>query len=68
MMGRGEYFPLTLFPLEIFSCLFASADFFEIIFRKILQEYHLSVENRLDPDQAPRFVGPNLGPISLKML
>ena len=37
------------------------------IFEKIFQEYHLSVK-QIDPDQARRFVGPDLGPNCLPRL
>ena len=34
----------------------------------LIQEYHQSVSNSLDPDQARHFVGPDLGPNCLQML
>ena len=37
------------------------------IFEKFFQEYHLSVK-QIDPDQARRFVGPDLGPNCLPRL
>ena len=48
-------------------CMFfflSSADFFQNhLF--LIQEYHLTVSNSLDPDQARHFVGPKLGPNSV---
>ena len=48
----------------------SSADFFQNqLFRKILSEIPSEyVSNRLDPNQARHFVGPDLGPICLQGL
>ena len=55
---------LALCPWEIFHALLSSADYFpNHLFRKIL-----SLSNRLDPDQARHFVGPDLGPNCLQKL
>ena len=53
-----------------FVILFSSADFFVKIntFEKIIQEYHQSVSNSLDPDQARHFGGPDLDPNCLQRL
>ena len=50
----------------MFSCrlLIFSKSF---VFEKFFQEYHLSVK-QIDPDQARRFVGPDLGPNCLPRL
>ena len=62
-------------PREIFHAFLWSANFFQNnFFEKFFQEYHLIVKNRLDPDQAQhfvgpdRFVGPDLVPICLQRL
>ena len=47
----------------------SSDDYFQnqFFFEKIFQEYHQSVKH-LDPDQARRFVGPDLGPNCLQKI
>ena len=53
-------------PWGLFHAFLSSADFFKInYFEKIFQE-SIRVSNRLDPDQALRFVGPDLGPTCLQ--
>ena len=48
--------------LGCFHHFFQSADFFKIdIFKKIFQEYHISVSNTFDPVQVRHIVGPDLG-------
>ena len=62
-------FSFNYLPPGIFFMLFSGLlIFFKInFFKKFFQEYHLSV-NRLDPDLARHFVGPNLGPNCLQKL
>ena len=57
------YMYIYSLPAEKFCMFFlSSADFFKInFFKKFFQEYHQSVKE-LDPDQARRFFGPDLGP------
>ena len=53
----------------IFSCIFQSADFFQNhLFQKTLSGKIIRVSSSLDADQAPHFVGPDLGPNCLEML
>ena len=60
---------LTPCLLGNFQAFLPSADFFQIqLFRKILSENTIRVSNSLDPDQARRFVGPDLGPNCLQRL
>ena len=56
---------LTLCILGDFAL--SSADFFsKLTFSKISFRNTIRVSNRLDPDQARRFVGPDLGPNCLQ--
>ena len=48
--------------------LFSSADFFKIIFFQKNTSKRLLVSYGLDPDQDRHYVGPDLGPNSLKRL
>ena len=59
-------YPQEAAPWENFSCFYlSSADFVsKLTFKKFLQEYHWRI--RLNPDQAPHFVGPDLGPNCLQ--
>ena len=59
---------LTLCLLGNFSCCLSSADCFQNqLFQKILSGIPC-VSNRMDPDQARHFVGPELGPNCLHRL
>ena len=58
---------LTLCLLGNFSCFLSSADSFsKLTFSKNYFRNIIRVSNSLDPDQARRFVGPNLGPSSVQ--
>ena len=51
------------FPWEIFKAFLSSADFFsKSIFLKNYFWNTVQMSNKLDPDQARCFVGPDLGP------
>ena len=53
----------------IFHAFVSSADFFQnYFFRKKSFRNTIRVSNSLDPDQARRFVGPDLGPKCLQRL
>ena len=60
--------PLTLYILSNFACFFAVCFFFlNQLFQKKKKKKKafsntIRVSNRSDPDQARRFVGPDLGP------
>ena len=60
---KGERYVFNPFaPWEIFHAFLSSADFFQ---NKIMNNSFRNtiwVSNRLDPDQAGRFVSPDLGP------
>ena len=61
---------LTLCLLGNFACFLSSAHFFfkiNLFFKKI-RNYIIKVSKRLDPDQARRHVGPDLGPSCLQRL
>ena len=60
---------LSLFaPWEIFNAFLSSADcFWKSTFLKNYFWNSIWVSNRLDPDQARHFVGPDLDPICLQM-
>ena len=61
--------PLTLCPLGNFSCFFVVCWFFsKSTFLKNSFGNTIRVSNSLDPDQAPHFVGPGLGPNCLQSL
>ena len=60
---------LTLCLMGTFHAFLSSPDFFFklLLFIKVSQE-HIRVSNNLDPDQARRFVGPNLNQNCLQRL
>ena len=61
-----KYKTITLCMLCTFhDFFFSSVNFFRNQLKKIYQEYHQSVKY-LNPDQARRFVGPDLGPNCLQ--
>ena len=66
---KYEIVKLTLCLLGDFHAFLSSAIFFFKInyFEKFFKEYHHSA-NSLDPDQARRFVGPDLGSNCLQKL
>ena len=56
---------------DFLKIILSSADFsvlFMSFFSKIYFRNNIRMSNRLDPDQARRFVGPDLGPNCLQML
>ena len=57
-----------LSQLSNFSCFFMSADFFVDCFPKYSIKNTIRVTNSLDPDQARRSGGPELGPNCLHRL
>ena len=61
---------VKLCPMRKFSCFFSRLLIFVFkinCFEKMFKEY-LGASNRLDPDQARRFVEPDLGPNCLLKL
>ena len=54
--------------LVSFHAFLSSADFFNIIFYVKKIRNTIRVSNSSDPDQAPHFVGPDLGPNCLQRL
>ena len=59
---------LTHCMLGNFSCFFVVCGFFYSVFKKKYFRNTIRVSNSLDPDQARRFVGPDLGPNCLQRL
>ena len=63
---------LTLLPTGQYLCFLSTANIFQN--QRFRKEYFLKknknqrVSNNLDPDQARRFVGPDLGPNRLQIL
>ena len=57
----------NLLPNGYFAC-FLSADFFQNQFFFSKNSNTIKVSNRLDPDQARHFVGPDLSPNCLQRL
>ena len=63
---------LVLPSSKLFACwvivhaFLSSVDFFQFFFSKESFRNTIRVSNRLDPDQARRFVGPDLGPNCLQ--